>query len=252
MTTSIRAAAVVTLLALSACWHEVADTCRSCRVVDLLNPRPFAVGPRGRALVVLVHGAFGFGDEWNPILQRARAHRELDVVAVAWRGPWRSPRRAARALLSLVQTALDRAPSSSVEVLVIAHSAGGLITDYMMRRIRIPPGRHVSAALVATPELRPIDDGPLEDAADTPLGLPLGRERAPVPALPYGVDAVEYRTEDAPTSAAAVAADAERPIRRVYMGAHAGHNAVLGVVGTRLLDALAVGRRPLFADMPGR
>jgi len=247
----MRAVTLALLVALSGCWHDVADYCSGCRVFDLLNPRSsVALAPRGRALVVLVHGAFGFGDEWAPVVERVRAHRDMDLVAVAWRGPWRSPRHAAHALVSLVQSALDGAPASYGEILVIAHSAGGMLTDYMARRLRIPTGRHVSAALVASPELRPIDDGPLEDAVNTPLGLPLGRDRAPVPALPYGVDMVEYHTDDAPTAPAALAEDERRPIRRVYMGAKAGHNRVLGVVGTRLVDTMASGRRPLFAEMP--
>lgn len=249
-------AVLVVLLAVSlalipGCWHDAGDVCSSCRVFDLLNPRSsIAVAPRGRALVILVHGAFGFGDEWTPVVERVRAHRDLDLVVVAWRGPWRRPRAAARSLLRLVQGVLDRAPSTTGEILVIAHSAGGMITDYMARRLRIPTGRHVSAALVASPELRPIDDGPEEDAVNTPLGLPVGRDRAPVPALPYGVDVVDYRTDDPPTTPAAIADDERLPIRRVYLGARAGHNRVLGVVGTRLVDALASGRRPLFADMP--
>jgi hypothetical protein len=183
----IARAVLVVLLAVSlalipGCWHDAGDVCSSCRVFDLLNPRSsIAVAPRGRALVILVHGAFGFGDEWTPVVERVRAHRDLDLVVVAWRGPWSRPRAAARSLLRLVQGVLDRAPSTTGEILVIAHSAGGMITDYMARRLRIPTGRHVSAALVASPELRPIDDGPEEDAVNTPLGLPVGRDRAPVP-----------------------------------------------------------------------
>ena len=240
--------ALLLLLALTAgCFHHVADYCTGCQVIDStrLPPRPPTV-PRGkRAVVILVHGAFGFGDEWAPVVAALRAAPEIHFVAFAWRGPWTRPDLAAHALTNLTQAYLDSAPPRTQQVLIIAHSAGGIIASYAVRHARVPDGRHLSLAKVAAFSLPLRLDMDYERRINTPLGYAVGGTAKPIGDVPTGAEIVEYLTQD------------EHPLkpdalegRAVFLGHDAGHNRVLGRVGLPLIAAARDGAPPLGAVVP--
>src|SRR5947209_16576257 len=124
-------------LLVSGCWHAVEDHCPGCLVLSERALAPLPILPSStRAIVILVHGAFGFGNEWRPVVDEARRHPDLLLAAFAWSGPFsRKPSLPAEMLRRTVQQALDDAPAQA-EVLVIAHSAGGPLTAYVAPRLR--------------------------------------------------------------------------------------------------------------------
>jgi len=229
------------LAAAGGCWNAVETHCPRCAIV---SERSEAVGGRApllpplrpdtRAVVILVHGAFGFGDEWREVVDAVRARPKTALMAFSWGGPWtRKPTLAAAALRRLVQRAVDDAPPGA-QVLVIAHSAGGALASYAAERLHVPPGRRVRILSIAAPEGMSFEPYRPDRAVDTPLGFAVGGEqRAPGPIAP-GVDYVEYETADPP----AHPAPARPGARRVYLGARVGHTESVRVAALPVVRAL--------------
>jgi pimeloyl-ACP methyl ester carboxylesterase len=240
-------AALLLCVTLTGCFHHVVDYCTGCQIVDSrrLAPRPPTVPRNKRAVVILVHGAFGFGDEWAPLVTALRAAPEIHFVAFSWHGPWTRPDLAAHALTGLTQAYLDSAPSSVQQVLIISHSAGGLIASYAVRHARVPDGRHLSLAKVAGFNLPVRLDVDYERRINTPLGYAVGGTAKPAGNVPAGAEIVEYLTEDEHPLAPNVLEG-----RAVFLGNHAGHNRALGRVGVPLIAAARDGAPPLGAVIP--
>ena len=180
------------------CWNAVDAHCPGCAIVSERAPVLPSVRRDARAVVILVHGAFGFGDEWREVVAAVRARPRTQLFAFAWSGPFtRNPSLAAEALRRVLQRAVDEAPSAA-EILVIAHSAGGALASYAGERLLVPPGRRVRILSIAAPEgmnlapYRPARD------VDTPLGFAVGGEQPPLGPIAPGVDYTEYLTADAP------------------------------------------------------
>jgi hypothetical protein len=226
-----RAALGALALAAAGCFHFPQDHCPGCAIVDETTARLPALRADASAVVVLVPGAFGFGDEWAPVVARLRATR-VGFFVFAWPGPWRDPSRAARRLAVALQALLDGAPATVREVLVLAHSAGGLIGSYAARRLLVPPGRRLRLASIAAPERPSVAPFHVERDVNTPLGFEVGGTQEPEPPPPRGVEIVAYRTEDLPRGAAP--SDG-----RVYLGARVGHNAAVAAAALPLLAGLA-------------
>ncbi len=243
-TLDVLRAAFILCVMLTGCFHHVADYCTGCQIVDSarLAARPPTVPHGKRAVVILVHGAFGFGPEWAPIVAALRASPEIHFVAFAWRGPWTRPDLAAHALTGLTQSYLDSAPLKTQQVLIIAHSAGGIIASYALRHARVPDGRHLSLAKVAAFNLPLRLDMDYERRINTPLGYAVGGTAKPIGNVPPGAEIVEYLTEDQHP----LAPDAVEG-RAVFLGSDAGHNRVLGRVGVPLIAAARDGAPPLGA-----
>jgi len=232
---STRIALTLTLgVGLAGCWNAVDAHCPGCAIVSERAPATPAVQPDTRAIVILVHGAFGFGDEWRPVVEAVRARPRTALLAFAWRGPWtRKPSLAAESLRRLVQRAIDDAPPRA-QILVIAHSAGGALTSYAAERLRVPPGRRVRILSIAAPDGMNLSPYRPEREVDTPLGFAVGGEQAPPGPIAPGVDYVEYETADAPAHPAV----ARSGVRRVYLGARVGHNESVRVAALPVVGAL--------------
>jgi pimeloyl-ACP methyl ester carboxylesterase len=238
---STRSRAVL-LLAMAAwstagCWNGVAEHCRGCTIVSERTPGLPRLAADTRAVVVLVHGAFGFGDEWRPVLDALEARPHVATLVFGWGGPWtRKPSLAAEALRRVVQSAVDRAPPG-VPVVVIAHSAGGALASYVGERLRLPPGRRARIASIAAPEGMNLAPFEPEAGVNTPLGIAIGGHQPPLGPIAPGVEYVEYETADRPSEQAA--ARPSRPgVVRVYLGVHVGHNASVAKVAVPLVLGL--------------
>ncbi len=222
------------LVLVPGCWNAVERHCAGCAIVGERAPSLPPVPAATRAVVILVHGAFGFGEEWRPVVEAVRARARAALVAFSWSGPWtRKPTLAAEALRRVVQAAIDDAPAGA-EVLVIAHSAGGALTAYVGERLRVRAGRRVRIAAIAAAE--GINVAPYRPAreVDTPLGFAVGGTQPPLGPIADGVEYVDYVTADAPAQATAA-----RPgVRRVYLGARVGHNASVAVAALPLVGGL--------------
>jgi pimeloyl-ACP methyl ester carboxylesterase len=216
------------------CWNAVDTHCVRCAVVSERAPLLPPIAPDTRAVVVLVHGAFGFGDEWREVVDTVRQKKRTALVAFAWGGPWtRKPSLAAEALLRILQRAVDDAPPGA-EILVIAHSAGGALTSYAGERLRLPPGRRVRILSIAAPEGMNLSPYRPAREVDTPLGFAVGGEQPPLGPIARGVEYVEYATADPP----AHAPRARAGVRRVYLGARVGHVESVRVAALPIVRAL--------------
>ena len=219
---------------LAGCWNAVDTHCRGCAIVSERAPLLPPLTSSTRAVVILVHGAFGFGNEWRGVVDAVRARPRTSLVAFAWSGPWtRKPSLAAEALLRIVQRAIDDAPPRA-KVLVIAHSAGGALTSFVGERLRVPAGRSVTILSIAPPEGMNLAPYRPAREVDTPLGFAVGGEQPPLGPIAPGVEYLEYATADAPPHP-----PAPRPgVRRVYLGARVGHTASVGVAALPIVRAL--------------
>ena len=216
------------------CWSSVEANCRGCRVVDAsTGPPALTLRADTRTLVVLVHGAFGFGSEWAPVLDALRAAPATEFVAYRWPGGWGGLYGPAGRLAAVLQRALDDAPPTLTEVLVVAHSAGGVITQIAAGALRVRPGLRLTVVSVAAPSYLRIE--PFADAPEvnTPLGFAITDSRVNVEGvrldrnLPPRVAVHDYVVADP-------SARRDDDDRR-FVGAHAGHMASLGRVAVPLI-----------------
>jgi pimeloyl-ACP methyl ester carboxylesterase len=214
---------LVLLLGLAGCFNRAADHCPGCVILTRpsVAPPPLA----GRVRVVLVGGGFGFGDEWRPVIAALRA-THADFYVFAWPGPFRDPPGHAQALVRLLQHDLDRAPLE--RLVILAHSAGGMLGGWVVRKLRVPPGKQVFLAAIASG--REMNFAPYvpDEKVNTPMGMAMGGERPPIPPIPPGVTVVQYRTENPPP---------QPPLGEVFLGAKVGHDESVGLVGVPLVQA---------------
>jgi hypothetical protein len=136
------------LLAANACWYHVEKYCPHCATVDHDRTDVPPTAPGTTTEVLLVHGSFGFAWEWRPVVDTIRATPGFDLVAWKWPGPFHDPKGDARELRDEIQTLLDGLPPQIDELIVLAHSAGGLLANLAIRGVVVPPGRHMTVALL--------------------------------------------------------------------------------------------------------
>jgi hypothetical protein len=152
-------------------------------------------------LFVLVPGALGYGWEWDAAVATLRkGHTDFVVF---WWDPWSSLRQGAQRLRSVLQTALWVAPSLR-EVVVVAHSAGGIVAAHGLAGLQLPSGRRILLVTIGTPfagmGAAPVGDPQVQGSSDydDPLGSPavfaVGGHLRRYPALPPGISVVEYTT----------------------------------------------------------
>ena len=219
------------------CWNDLDEHCRRCLIVDEHAPRLPPIASETRAVVILVHGAFGFGDEWQPLVTAVRARPHAALVAFGWTGPFaRNPTLAAQALLRLLQATVDAAPPAA-EILVIGHSAGGALAEFAAERLRVPAGRRVRIASIAAPDMNLAPYHPAT-SVNTPLGVAVGGEQAQKGAIAAGVDFVAYATADPPQTRE-LGASAQPGVRRVWLGRAVSHNGSVALAGLPLVNALS-------------
>lgn len=233
-----RALALALVIAGGGCWNSVVTHCAQCTIVSDRAPSLPPLPADTRAVVILVHGAFGFGDEWREVVQTVRARPHTELLAFSWSGPWtRKPSLAAEALRRLVQRAVDEAPPRA-QILVVAHSAGGALTRYVAERLRVPPQRRVRLVSIAAPEGMNLAPYRPERQVDTPLGFAVGGDQAPPRAIAPGVDYVEYVTDDPPPPLPGSPARHGPEVHRIYLGHHVGHTESVGVAALPIVRAL--------------
>ena len=141
-------------LASSGCWYDVKSHCPGCTVVDHAATTVPVPAPGTHTEVVMVHGTWGFGSEWTKVVAAVRQYPGFDLMVWSWPGAFRDVRLDAQAFGVELQALVDFLPASVDEVIVLAHSAGAVMTNFSMRQLRVPPGRHVTVALLDPPPFR--------------------------------------------------------------------------------------------------
>lgn len=144
-------------------------------------------------LFILVPGLLGYGWEWQEPVRRLRAAPDADFVVFAW-DPWGSLDRAARELRAVVAGALDSAPPSVREVIVVAHSAAGLVGARALAGLP-PPSRGLTLVTIGAPfagmHICPWSES---DVVHAPLMLTVAAWFHDWSALPAGTRLIEYVT----------------------------------------------------------
>lgn len=146
---------LATLLALLLVWGPtggcavpVAATCPSCLRLDVAQP--LQLPPQTREVFLLVPGLLGYGWEWNEV-QVALAQRPQAAVLVYDWDPWVSVMVASERLQQHLKHLLKRRPASVRRLVVIGHSAAGLLVLQAASRLVVPAGLAVEMLSVGAP-----------------------------------------------------------------------------------------------------
>ena len=189
----MRAWVLAAALLAGGCIGHVQEQCPTCVVLDAAHPRLPALKPGTERLFVLVPGLLGYGWEWNEPVARLRAAPRTDFV-VFWWEPWGSVMRAARELDQVLARVLAAAPPSVREVVVVAHSAGGLVAAHAIGELP-PPSRKLTLVTVGAPfagmHICPWSE---VDVLHAPLMLSVAAKYHDYPPPPPGVQIIEYVT----------------------------------------------------------
>ena len=170
------------VLSTSDCWYSVEQYCAQCQRIAHTQVSIPAVAAGTHTEVVLIHGAFGFGAEWTPVVQSLQETLGVDFFAWSWPGPapFGNPPRDAQLLAAELQALVDQLPPSVEEIIVLAHSAGAGLANYAARQLQRTRRRRIVVALL-DPVLWPI------------LSLwPALRQPALYPPAPAGVAMTVY------------------------------------------------------------
>lgn len=184
---------VLLALVAAGCIGHVQARCPSCVVLDGRHSQLPSLPEDTERLFILVPGLLGYGWEWNAPVQRLRAAPHTAFV-VFWWEPWHSVLRAARQLDRMLTNALLTAPPSVREIVVVAHSAGGLVAAHALGGL-VPPSRKLTVVTVGAPfagmHICPFSE---EDVLHAPLMLSVAARFARYPPPPPGVEVIEYVT----------------------------------------------------------
>jgi pimeloyl-ACP methyl ester carboxylesterase len=191
-----RAAAVAALVAgvaLAGCVTPPQARCPSCRVIDRAHPELPELGAGVERLFVLVPGTLGYGWEWDTPVARLRAAHAVETV-VFWWDPWGSLDRAARDLADLLARLQEGAPPSLREIVVVAHSGGGLVAAHALGHLAAPATRLTVVTIGAPFAGMHICPCAEEDVVHAPTMLSIATRYRRYPDPPPGVEVIEYVT----------------------------------------------------------
>lgn len=129
--------------------------------------------PGTRTLFVLVPGLLGYGWEWNGAQIALGQLDAASVLVYEW-DPWTSLQGASRRLAEHCRFLLRRLPSSVRKVVVIGHSAAGLLAVRAAGELSPPAGVQLEVIAVGAP-LAGMGMNPwsAEDLANTALPIAL-------------------------------------------------------------------------------
>lgn len=219
-----RIALAVTLAAVTlagaGCRTHIEDHCPGCTILSERAPDLPRLRADTPATVLLVHGAFGFGPEWDEVVA-ALQKTPIEFYAWSWGGPWNGPSRATARFAAVLQGLLDTQPRSVHELVVMAHSAGGALIHNAARLVRVPEGKHLRVLSIdaAQANLSAARDRRFSDEA---LAQTLVVSQRPLGPLPPRVSIEEFLTDDEPPPGQRPAD--EPGVRRVYLGAGVTHS----------------------------
>ncbi len=177
---------------------------------------------------VLVHGVKGDGDEVTRLLPVLDAARPAAVFLFRW-VTFDTRDRIAGNFAAGVSHLLDCAPQLDGRLLVLAHSAGGVVVGFGVNRLRIPKRGRTGPALYVLTVASPLAG--MNDRARNPGG----REEARF-VLDFGSAITEYPV--APIAAAVVHLRTQYPADPVMKpnAGRAPNDPLVGVPGARQVD----------------
>lgn len=225
---------VVALLATQAagCISDVRDHCADCTVIHWTRLGLPAFRPTTRTVVVLVPGAFGFGEEWTPVVAALRERPGVEFVVFWYRGFARGPARIGDALARFLDGIERGAPPSVEEVVVFGHSFGGLLSTHAAHHVSPPPGRKLLVYAIDPPRGITILRERPERTVNTPLGVAVGEVDFSTPVVAPRVELTSYCAGDPE--------GAPPPVdeRRVWLGKGVTHDGSVPLVALPVIAAL--------------
>jgi pimeloyl-ACP methyl ester carboxylesterase len=180
-------------LVAAGCFAPPQARCPSCRILDRQHRALPPLGANVERLFVIVPGMLGYGWEWDRPMERLRHAPGVETV-VFWWDSWGSLDRAARDLADLLARAQQGAPPSLREIVVVAHSGGGLVAAHALGYLQ-PPTLPLKLVTIGAPfagmHICPWGE---EDVLSAPLMLSIASRYHRYPDPPRGVEVIEYIT----------------------------------------------------------
>lgn len=167
------------------CAVPLERACPRCKTVSLGVRPPVPTGTK--TVYLLIPGLLGYGWEWD------EAQKELsllpDAVTLIWPwDPWLSVARNGDSLARHMDYLLRRLPRSVDRVVVVAHSAAGLLLLWAGGRISVPSQLAVELISVGAPVAgQGFNPWGGHDSFRTPLPIALGSRFSSWPKLTPGV-----------------------------------------------------------------
>jgi alpha-beta hydrolase superfamily lysophospholipase len=163
-------------------------------VVDAAHPALPRFKSGAERLFVIVPGVLGYGWEWDDAVQALTDSPRADYI-IFWWDPWGSVHKAAAELARTVSGALATAGPSVREVVVVAHSMGGIVAAHALAQLTAPIDKALTLVTIGAPFAGML--GPpfsLDDALRSPAMMSVMGTFQHYPPLPAGVRIVEYVT----------------------------------------------------------
>jgi len=183
---------ILTLL-FTGCFQATHDRCASCTVVRGARPSLMRFRPDTRTVYLIVPGILGYGWEWDSAVQAIRDTPRTELVVFEW-DPWGSFQRAGRELAGTVDSVMRDGRNIS-RVVVVAHSAGGMVAGFALSRLYVPPDRRVDIVTIGAPfagmKAMPVT---VDDPVRSPGFFAIVGTFTRYPATPPNVRVVSYVT----------------------------------------------------------
>jgi hypothetical protein len=165
----------------SGCAVPLAEACPGCRTLQLGERPPVPKGTR--TVFLLLPGLLGYGWEWDGAQKELGALSDAVTLVWPWQ-PWHSLARSGDALTEHLEYLLRRLPRSVDKVVVIGHSAAGLLLLWAASRLQLPlSSPSVELVAIGAPLAgQGFNPWSGQDLWQTPLPIALGSTFSPWPA----------------------------------------------------------------------
>ena len=132
----------------SGCAVPLAKHCPTCQELELGQRPPVKRGVR--TVYVLVPGLLGYGWEWDGAQKEWAGLPDATTLVFSW-DPWKSLAQSGDALVRHTDYLLRRLPNTVERVVIVGHSAAGLLLAWAASRVQVPVGLSVSMVSLGAP-----------------------------------------------------------------------------------------------------
>jgi hypothetical protein len=169
----------------SGCAVPLERACPRCQTFSLGVRPPVPAGTK--TVYLLIPGLLGYGWEWDDAQRELALLPESATLVWPW-DPWLSVARSGDSLAAHINYLVQRLPRSVDRVVVVAHSAAGLLLLWAGARITVPSPLAVELISVGAPLAgQGFNPWGGQDLFRTPLPIALGSRFSSWPVLARGV-----------------------------------------------------------------
>jgi len=167
------------------CAVPLERACPRCQTIELGVRPPVPAGTK--TVYLLIPGLLGYGWEWDEAQQELSQVPRAVTLVWPW-DPWLSVAKSGDSLVRHLDYVLRRLPRSVDRVVVVAHSAAGLLALWAGARISVPSQLVVELISVGAPLAgQGFNPWGGQDLFRTPLPIALGSRFSSWPTLASGV-----------------------------------------------------------------